>query len=248
VRLGIFSDVHANIEALSAVVEALRRESPDVMYCLGDVVGYGASPNECADLVRSVAKVTILGNHDAAVAGRMDYSYYYEAARRALDLHVSLLTRGEPLVAPGAPVQARRRGHRRPPLPRLAACGSRSSTTSSRPSRRATASPSSPSSGTSRSSGTRTCARPSSSRSDDVIELQGPPNQLRPAPRPQVHRVGRAASGSPATTTTAPATCSTTPTRSASSSRVEYDIEGAAQKIFDARLERNFGHRLFIGV
>jgi predicted phosphodiesterase len=54
-RIGIFSDVHANIEALSAVVEALRRESPDVMYCLGDVVGYGASPNECSDLVRSVA-------------------------------------------------------------------------------------------------------------------------------------------------------------------------------------------------
>jgi diadenosine tetraphosphatase ApaH/serine/threonine PP2A family protein phosphatase len=56
------------------------------------VVGYGASPNECCDLVRGVAEVTILGNHDAAVAGRMDYSYYYEAARHALDTHASLLT------------------------------------------------------------------------------------------------------------------------------------------------------------
>ena len=80
-RIGIFSDVHANIEALTSVVEALKRERLDVQYCLGDVVGYGASPNECADLVRRVAKLTILGNHDAAVAGRMDYSYYYEAAR-----------------------------------------------------------------------------------------------------------------------------------------------------------------------
>ena len=82
-RLGIFSDVHANIEALSAVMEAYRQETVDEYYCLGDVVGYGASPNECADIIRQKAKVTILGNHDAAVAGRMDYSYYYEAARQA---------------------------------------------------------------------------------------------------------------------------------------------------------------------
>ena len=91
-RLGIFSDVHANLEAMSAVLEAYRTERIDVFYCLGDVVGYGGSPNQCSDLVRQVAEVTILGNHDAAVAGRMDYSYYYEAARQALDWHASELT------------------------------------------------------------------------------------------------------------------------------------------------------------
>lgn len=91
-RLGIFSDVHANHEALSAVLEAYRSEDVDVYYCLGDTVGYGGSPNECADLVRATAKATVLGNHDAAVAGRMDYSYYYEAARHALDAHAALLT------------------------------------------------------------------------------------------------------------------------------------------------------------
>jgi predicted phosphodiesterase len=92
VRLGIFSDVHANYEALSAVLEAYRAENVDVYYCLGDTVGYGGSPNECADLVRQTAEKTILGNHDAAVAGRMDYSYYYEAARQALDTHAALLS------------------------------------------------------------------------------------------------------------------------------------------------------------
>lgn len=92
-RLGIFSDVHANLEALSAVFEAYRHENIDVFYCLGDTVGYGGSPNECASLVRDKAKVTILGNHDAAVSGRMDYSYYYEAARHALDIHASMLTK-----------------------------------------------------------------------------------------------------------------------------------------------------------
>ncbi|MFO0671678.1 MAG: metallophosphoesterase family protein [Polyangiaceae bacterium] len=91
-RLGIFSDVHANYEALSAVLEAYRKERIDVYYCLGDTVGYGGSPNECSDLVRELAKVTILGNHDAAVSGRMDYSYYYEAARHALDAHAAILS------------------------------------------------------------------------------------------------------------------------------------------------------------
>ena len=83
-RFGIFSDVHANIEALSAVMRGFEDEDIDEYYCLGDVVGYGASPNECSDLVRETAKVTILGNHDAAVCGRMNYAFYYDAARNAL--------------------------------------------------------------------------------------------------------------------------------------------------------------------
>ncbi len=91
-RLGIFSDIHANYEALSAVLEAFKTESIDEYHCLGDVVGYGGSPNECATIVRQLATNTILGNHDAAVAGRMDYSYYYEAARHALDVHADILT------------------------------------------------------------------------------------------------------------------------------------------------------------
>jgi predicted phosphodiesterase len=104
-RLGIFSDTHANYEALSAVLEAYRRERIDAYYCLGDTVGYGGSPNECADLVRKTAKKTILGNHDAAVAGRMDYSYYYEAARQALDAHAAVLTPENAAWLRGLPYQ-----------------------------------------------------------------------------------------------------------------------------------------------
>src|SRR5258708_38127990 len=91
-RIGIFSDTHANIEALTSVLGALKAEEVDKLVCLGDTVGYGASPNECCDIVRENAAFTILGNHDAAVAGRMDYSYYYDAARNALDLHASILS------------------------------------------------------------------------------------------------------------------------------------------------------------
>ncbi|HET6613395.1 MAG TPA: metallophosphoesterase family protein [Kofleriaceae bacterium] len=91
-RYGIFSDTHANIEALTTVLGAFESERIDKYVCLGDTVGYGASPNQCCDLVRGLASVTILGNHDAAVSGRMDYSYYYDAARNALDLHARVLT------------------------------------------------------------------------------------------------------------------------------------------------------------
>ncbi|MFO0678959.1 MAG: metallophosphoesterase family protein [Polyangiaceae bacterium] len=104
-RLGIFSDVHANYEALSAVLSAYRSERIDVYYCLGDTVGYGGSPNECADMVRGLAKKTILGNHDAAVAGRMDYSYYYEAARHALDAHAAVISQENMTWLKGLPYQ-----------------------------------------------------------------------------------------------------------------------------------------------
>jgi len=91
-RYGILSDTHANIEALKAVIDAFKSEGVDKYICLGDTVGYGASPNEACDLMRATVEKAVLGNHDAAVAGRMDYSYYYHAARHALDKHAQSLT------------------------------------------------------------------------------------------------------------------------------------------------------------
>ncbi|MBI5525557.1 MAG: metallophosphoesterase family protein [Deltaproteobacteria bacterium] len=84
-RVGIFTDIHGNLEALDAVAAAYSGERVDRLVCLGDVVGYGANPNECCEIVRRLAGVTVLGNHDAAVCGRMDYSYYYDAAHQVLD-------------------------------------------------------------------------------------------------------------------------------------------------------------------
>lgn len=67
-RLAVFSDIHANYEALQAVVDDLKNQKIDRYVCLGDIIGYGANPNECIDLVRSLPNViVILGNHDAAV-------------------------------------------------------------------------------------------------------------------------------------------------------------------------------------
>ncbi len=91
-RIAIISDIHSNIEALSEVLRVADQQKLDRVVSLGDIVGYGASPNPCCELVRSVSEVTLLGNHDAAVAGRMDYSFYYDAARRALDWSASVLS------------------------------------------------------------------------------------------------------------------------------------------------------------
>ena len=84
-RTAILTDIHANLEALTACVEAAERQKVDRFVCLGDTVGYGADPNAACDLVRARCEFSVLGNHDAAVAGRMDYSYYYAAAREVLD-------------------------------------------------------------------------------------------------------------------------------------------------------------------
>jgi len=91
VKIAVLSDVHANLEALNVVRQEIARESVDRVVCLGDVVGYGASPNECCDIVRELADVVVLGNHDAAVAGHMDYSFYYDAARDVLDWTIAQL-------------------------------------------------------------------------------------------------------------------------------------------------------------
>lgn len=92
-KIGIFSDVHSNIEALEKVLETYKTlpYEIDMYVCLGDVVGYGADPNACCDQVRELATYTILGNHDAAVCGRMNYAFYYDAARNALDWHARQL-------------------------------------------------------------------------------------------------------------------------------------------------------------
>jgi putative phosphoesterase len=66
-RLAIFSDPHANRAATAATLAAIDHASPDAVYCLGDLVGYGAHPNETIDLVRERAIPTIIGNYDDGV-------------------------------------------------------------------------------------------------------------------------------------------------------------------------------------
>jgi putative phosphoesterase len=67
--MAFISDIHANLEALESVLEAVGEVET---YCLGDIVGYGASPNEVVSLIKTQGVACILGNHDQAVlSGRI---------------------------------------------------------------------------------------------------------------------------------------------------------------------------------
>jgi predicted phosphodiesterase len=71
-RVAVISDIHGNLAALEAVLAALDADPVEAVWCLGDVVGYGPQPNDCCDLVRERASVTLCGNHDLAVRGTID--------------------------------------------------------------------------------------------------------------------------------------------------------------------------------
>jgi diadenosine tetraphosphatase ApaH/serine/threonine PP2A family protein phosphatase len=59
----LISDIHSNLEALTAVLADIQKHDVSETYCLGDIIGYGPNPRECIDLVRD-CKVVLLGNHD----------------------------------------------------------------------------------------------------------------------------------------------------------------------------------------
>jgi predicted phosphodiesterase len=83
-RYGIFSDVHSNLEALNAVTEAYKKEAIDTYLCVGDVVGYGADPNECTELVKTLAMITVAGNHDWASVDLFSTDYFNPDAAGAI--------------------------------------------------------------------------------------------------------------------------------------------------------------------
>ena len=89
---GLISDVHGNIDALEVALSHLRRLEVEKIAFLGDAVGYGANPNEVCNRIREVADFAVVGNHDAAVAGRMSYDGYYDAAKQSLDWCVDVIT------------------------------------------------------------------------------------------------------------------------------------------------------------
>lgn len=86
-RLAIISDIHANLEALQAVLDHIESVPVDAVYCLGDVVGYGADPEPCVELIRARCSGVVLGNHDAAVAGDEDLAYLPKDGRTAALAH-----------------------------------------------------------------------------------------------------------------------------------------------------------------
>src|SRR5256884_52536 len=95
-RYAIFSDIHANLEALEAVlakIDELAQEEPiEQIWFLGDLVGYGPDPNECILKLRERTDVIIAGNHDWAAVGKIDLEDFSAAARISAEWTAEHLT------------------------------------------------------------------------------------------------------------------------------------------------------------
>ena len=83
-RFAIFSDVHANLEALEAVLADARQRKCTHFVCLGDVVGYNANPTECIERVRELDCPTVKGNHDEQASISTSSTDFNELAERAI--------------------------------------------------------------------------------------------------------------------------------------------------------------------
>ncbi|HEY6541117.1 MAG TPA: metallophosphoesterase family protein [Ktedonobacteraceae bacterium] len=95
-RYAVFTDIHANLEALEAVLakidEIAAKEPIDQIWFLGDLVGYGPDPNECIVKLRERTDVIIAGNHDWAAVGKIDLEEFSPAARISAEWTAETLT------------------------------------------------------------------------------------------------------------------------------------------------------------
>jgi len=83
-RYGIFSDIHSNLEAFEAVISAYGKERIDRYLCIGDIVGYGASPSECIGKTRQLTNIIVAGNHDWAAVNKFSLDYFNPIAKEAI--------------------------------------------------------------------------------------------------------------------------------------------------------------------
>lgn len=93
--IAVISDIHANVQALEAVIADAKARGVDNFICLGDIVGYGASPRESLELVRATCSVVLAGNHDDAVSWRLQLDDFVPEARDSVLRHRSALTRAD---------------------------------------------------------------------------------------------------------------------------------------------------------
>ncbi len=91
-RLAFFSDVHANLEALNAVLEDFARQKVERCFFLGDAVGYGADPNPCVKAICGATPVRIMGNHDYAVLGQIETLQFNQYARLSIEWTKEILS------------------------------------------------------------------------------------------------------------------------------------------------------------
>jgi len=111
-RYAVVSDLHGNLQAWRAVLRDIAASRVDRILCLGDVVGYGPNPAEVLESVYAEAHRIVLGNHDAALCGRMDTSRFNEEARQILEWTRARVSRDAVKLASTWPLQLQGRGFR----------------------------------------------------------------------------------------------------------------------------------------
>src|SRR5918999_1301092 len=84
-RIALLSDVHGNLPAFEAVLADVDSQDVEEIWCLGDLVGYGAQPDECVDLARSRCDLCLAGNHDMVVTGAIDIADFSASAAAAAE-------------------------------------------------------------------------------------------------------------------------------------------------------------------
>ncbi len=83
-RVAVVADVHANRHAFEAVLDDVEAAGAEELWCLGDLVGYGAEPDACVELARRHAAVCLAGNHDLAVSGRLPLTQFVRGAELSI--------------------------------------------------------------------------------------------------------------------------------------------------------------------
>jgi diadenosine tetraphosphatase ApaH/serine/threonine PP2A family protein phosphatase len=84
VRYAIIADIHANLEAFTAVLDDISQWGKVAeLWCLGDIVGYGPDPHQCIELLRQYDSICVAGNHDRAAIGKLNIAYFNPEAATA---------------------------------------------------------------------------------------------------------------------------------------------------------------------
>ena len=83
-KYGIFGDIHGNLEALTAVLEVMKDEGVEQFLCLGDIVGYGADPAKCVEIVQEINAIVVAGNHDFATLEKLNIDFFNSYAKEAV--------------------------------------------------------------------------------------------------------------------------------------------------------------------
>ena len=83
-KLAVFSDVHGNLEALSAVMRDIESRKIEKLFFLGDAVGYGADPNKCVEIIDAMCEIKLLGNHDYVALGLESARHFNPMAQQSI--------------------------------------------------------------------------------------------------------------------------------------------------------------------